>query len=258
MASANRSRWGIVSVAILMLFVTMVNASINGNKNSLYYAVWIFVAWWGYKGNLEQIRDWMKYLIWLNVALLLLLFLFFDEQTVGYATRGGNKQSMLFGVLVMLAPKVLLYLWCKKIINEKNKNFDTLIESVKVEDKEIPKNNEAYLHALNEYETEQRDRALYAKLYAENEGDENLVKAKYIKIKAEKKIALEKSQKQNTVSKEIKENTSVRVAYQNVEGTIFQKLLQELGFPKWVESTLIIFLLALMMYLLFNFTSFFY
>ena len=141
MKTINSSRWGIVSVAILMLFVTMINASINGQRNSFYYAVWIFVAWYGYKGNLEQIKSWMKYLIWFNVVVLLLVFLFFDEQTVGYATRGGNKQSMLFGVLVMLVPKVLLYLWCKKIINEKNKIFDTLIESSKVEDKEIPKNN---------------------------------------------------------------------------------------------------------------------
>ena len=37
-------RWGIVAVAVAMFFVTMVNTSINGQKSSIYYAVWFFVG----------------------------------------------------------------------------------------------------------------------------------------------------------------------------------------------------------------------
>ena len=45
--------------------------------------------------------------------------------------------------------------------------------------------DELYLKALDEYESGTKDRALYARLYAENDGDEALVKAKYIKHRVE-------------------------------------------------------------------------
>jgi len=38
-------RWGIVALAVAMLFVTMINAGINGNKASFYYWVWMMVGW---------------------------------------------------------------------------------------------------------------------------------------------------------------------------------------------------------------------
>jgi hypothetical protein len=45
--------------------------------------------------------------------------------------------------------------------------------------------DEAYLQALDEYESKNFDRALYARLLAENDGKEELVKSRYIKLRAE-------------------------------------------------------------------------
>lgn len=46
--------------------------------------------------------------------------------------------------------------------------------------------DEAYLQALDEYESKDLDRALFARLLAENDGKEEVVKARYIKMRAEK------------------------------------------------------------------------
>lgn len=46
--------------------------------------------------------------------------------------------------------------------------------------------DDAYLQALDEYESKNLDRALFARLLAENDGKEDIVKARYIKLRAEK------------------------------------------------------------------------
>ena len=245
METANKSRWGVVALAIVMLVVTMVNTSINGQKNSLYYAVWILVAWYGYKGNLEQIKSWMKYLIWLNVGVLLLVLMFFEEQTVGYAIRGGDKQSLIFGVLAMLVPKILLYLWCDKEIgaqklidDDKASDESNEIELGREKKSVIVKKNTVKVDAViktqasnwnnqtinqntnsvntlstnnddnlweqvaEEFDGPDRKKGLYARLFAENNGDEIKIKAMYYRVRVEE---LKNTSKQNQINSHKKE-----------------------------------------------------
>jgi len=116
----NQRRWGIVAVAVLMFFVTMVITGVNGSKTSIYYWVWTMVGWYGFKGNLQNIKTLMKFLIILNLFAFLLILLFFDDQTVGYISKGGNSQVLAISVLVMLMPKIFMYMYCNKEINEGN------------------------------------------------------------------------------------------------------------------------------------------
>jgi len=111
-------RWGIVAVAVAMFFVTMVNTSINGQKSSIYYAVWFFVGLYGYKGNLEHIRSSMKFFILLNLIVLVGVILFVHDDAYTYMYREGTKESIIFGVLVMCIPKIFLYFYCDKEIKE--------------------------------------------------------------------------------------------------------------------------------------------
>lgn len=60
---------------------------------------------------------------------------------------------------------------------KENKNFSSVSDNL-------------YLEALEEYESDKKDKALYARLYAENDGKEEVVKAKYIKQRVEKIIEL--------------------------------------------------------------------
>jgi hypothetical protein len=124
-------RWGIVAVAVAMFFVTMVSTLINGQKSSIYYAVWFFVGVYGYKGNLESIRSSMKFLILLNLIVLVGVILFLHDDAYTYMYRDGTKESIILGVLVMCIPKVFLYFYCDKEIKEN--------ESKNKKDKEIEK-----------------------------------------------------------------------------------------------------------------------
>ena len=95
-------RWGIVAVAVAMFFVTMVNTSINGQKSSIYYAVWFFVGLYGYKGNLEQIKSLMKFFILLNLIVLVGVVLFVHDDAYTHIYKEGTKESIIVGVFVML------------------------------------------------------------------------------------------------------------------------------------------------------------
>lgn len=120
MSNEVQRRWGIVALAVAMFFVTMINAGINGNKASFYYWVWMMVGWYGYKGNLEQIKNLIKFFIFLNIAGILFVILFYKEQTVGFAFKGEDKISLSIGILAMLIPKIFLYLYCDKQIKNVN------------------------------------------------------------------------------------------------------------------------------------------
>ena len=65
------------------------------------------------------------------------------------------------------------------------KSEKTVVLTGDVSDGERLTLDEAYLQALDEYESKNFDRALYARLLAENDGKEELVKSRYIKLRAE-------------------------------------------------------------------------
>lgn len=286
-ANEIQRRWGIVALAVAMFFVTMINAGINGNKTSFYYWVWAMVGWYGYKGNLEQIRVLMKYLIWLNLGVLLLVFLFFEEQTVGYATRGGDKQSMAFGVLIMLVPKIFVYMYCDKEVKESNAKKDVeqinKVESNKTTKKEeniyiksmseegrkkfqnqsyvAPKRIESmedayqrlstkieskielnvatsalkvtnpinedlcWEEALNEFDSEKRNKGMWARLYVENNGEEEKIKISYIKIRAEQLISEAKQKQVDSVREEKMEIE--RYSEKTIEEMLAEKMYYE-------------------------------
>lgn len=74
-------------------------------------------------------------------------------------------------------------------IHDDDKNIDKskkTVSSVKEETAfESLTLDQAYVQALDEYESKNFDRALYARLLAESDGKEELVKSRYIKLRAE-------------------------------------------------------------------------
>jgi len=203
----------------------------------------------------------------------------FGQRAVGIKIIKENGELVSYGTaigrwLVSLFSSVLLKIGYLVAIFTKDKKtlHDLIARTIVVKSdaeselsyKNINKNtassysNEAYSQALDEYETNARDKGLYAKLFAENEGNEAIVKAKYIKQKAEDKIKVEKYSNSKNESYGGKA-TEIRLSipFEKLEETGFQKLLKELGAPKWLESALVIICLLIMLYLLFNITSFF-
>ena len=113
MTTQIQHRWGILAIAVLMFFVTLVITQINGSKTSFYYLVWIMVGYYAYKARLFEIQIMMKYLIYLNAAVLALVIIFMDSDSLSYVAKGG-KTELVFDVLIMAAPKILLFFYCKK------------------------------------------------------------------------------------------------------------------------------------------------
>jgi hypothetical protein len=219
-----RNYW-IVALALLMFFVTMISAQMTGTKNGFYYFVWMMVGYYGFKGNFESLKTLMALIIGLNIFGLCVIFLS-DEKTISYISTGG-KLDLVLGVVIMLIPKLGLYLYSKNKINSyKNQEIidvkKTHEEQKNSEDKMTPsyaKNSkqltidanhknpikketqplskvisqdadnlepltEDWESALMEFDGDMRVKGLWAKVFSENNGDENKSKAQYIKIRA--------------------------------------------------------------------------
>jgi len=282
-------RWGIVLLAVVMFFITMVNTSINGQKSSIYYVVWFFVGFYGYKGNLEHIRSSMKFFILLNLVVLVGVILFVHDDAYTYLYKEGTKESIIFGVLAMCIPKVFLYFYCDKEIKEiksqnqkelkdennfnKEANYEKNSQSLSTQNQKFECMEDAYLKATEfksesqqsknanvkkniyfsktrniesmedaysqittakvnfekkyepkevlkkkneeekiweliaeEFDTDNRKKGLYAKLFVEMNGDEKKIQVMYYKIRVEELINEAKyTEKIETINEEKEE-----------------------------------------------------
>jgi hypothetical protein len=97
-----------------------------------------------------------------------------------------SKLVLLIGLLVTPVGACVGIFWAVKDFFLFRKNNSDLHENSVLKEKNISGErervitNEMYLDALEEYESGKKDKALYARIFAENEGKEEIVKAKYI------------------------------------------------------------------------------
>lgn len=211
----NQRRWGIVVLAVVMFFVTlMAGAYAPGrNANPFFLFVWIMVGWYAYKGDLKSIMSWMKILIWLAVVGVGLIYLFVgDNSSIGMSV----KHEMAIGVAIMLIPKIGLFYYCKSQLDDNsvspsyehteiNKNSNIDAKSKIYRSKMSPKYNDSlanigeqetikiedifYENALEEFNLNRRSGA-WIKILTENSGDEVKSKFDYIKLRA-KELSIE-------------------------------------------------------------------
>ena len=149
---------------------------------------------------------------------------------------------------------LIVYLPILASMKFRGSSFETRSERNGVQD-------EIWLSALNEFESAQRDRALYAKLLAEYDGNENIIKAKYIKIKVQEKSKKEEIQKihkpvKNLYNEYDSDVQEVNNPYDKLEKTLFQKLLEKMGAPKWTESAILIAVAGTIYLIILNYNSF--
>ena len=126
MTDKTQRRWGILALAVFMFFVTLVITNINGAKTSFYFYVWIMVGYYAYKARLYDIQIMMKYLIYLNAAVLALVIIFMDADSLSYAIKGGKK-DFIWSVLITTVPNVIMFFYCKKQIEKSAHDSDSSI-----------------------------------------------------------------------------------------------------------------------------------
>ena len=103
-----------------------------------------------------------------------------------------SKLAFVIGLLITPVGAFVGIYWAIKDFflfrkSNKNEEIDFKIEK-KIYETNInsTKSDKLYLDALEEYESDKKDKALYARLFAENDGKEELIKAKYITLRVQK------------------------------------------------------------------------
>jgi hypothetical protein len=105
-----------------------------------------------------------------------------------------SRFSFFMGLLIWPIGAIIGVYWAISdfLIFRKKGNSEDKKNKVEVYQNEVKEflsdTNDLYLIALDEYESDKKDRALYARLFAEYDGNEDVVKARYIKQKVEKLI----------------------------------------------------------------------
>ncbi len=105
-------RWGILALAVVMFLVHLISNDLMGRKGGTpYMALWIYIGYLAYKGDVKTIFTWIKWVLILNVVIALGVALFADSQTlrwIGFI----SVEDFLFGIGIPIAIKggLLLYL----------------------------------------------------------------------------------------------------------------------------------------------------
>jgi len=187
MSTQIERRWGILAIAVLMFFVTMVVTNINGAKTSFYYYIWMMVGYYAYKANLSSIQSMMKIVIFINIGVLALIISFMDDTALGYL-NSSSKLDLIASVILMLIPKVGLYFYCKSQLVRSydfNKNSNTVAE-----EGSNKHGDDHWERAFKEVNGGERVAATWARAFSEADGDENKAKARYMKLRVENLVAV--------------------------------------------------------------------
>ena len=180
MSTQIERRWGILAIAVLMFFVTMVVTNINGAKTSFYYYIWMMVGYYAYKANLSSIKSMMKIVIFINIGVLALIIPFMDDTALGYL-NSSSKFDLIASVIVMLIPKVGLYFYCQSELGRSydfNKSGNFVAEEGPTEH-----TDDHWERAYKEVNGGERVTAIWARAFSEADGDENKSKALYLKYR---------------------------------------------------------------------------
>jgi len=205
MSTQIERRWGILAIAVLMFFVTMVVTNINGAKTSFYYYIWMMVGYYAYKANLSSIKSMMKIVIFINIGVLALIIPFMDDTALGYL-NSSSKFDLIVSVIVMLIPKTALYFYCKSQL-ERSYNFGKS-DNFDAEEGPTEQTDDHWERAYKEVNGGDRVTAVWARAFSEADGDESKAKARYLPLRVQSIIdenkVLEISRKVNAASEKDK------------------------------------------------------
>ena len=77
-------RWGIVLLAVVLFICTTIFTMAFKQKTSLYYIMWLWVGFYGYKGNLEVIKTSIKNFTLGELGLIAFIYLFVGNSELDF------------------------------------------------------------------------------------------------------------------------------------------------------------------------------
>jgi hypothetical protein len=220
-------RWGIVLLAVVLFICTTIFTMAFKQKTSLYYIMWLWVGFYGYKGNLEVIKTSIKNFTLGELGLIAFIYLFVGNSELDFIKEYKNEVAInsLIVFAFMLVPSALIYLYCNKEIkpeltstNSKNINPQFSYENTNIEKENTNQKNEIVMKKINEeevweivaeeFDSTKRKKGLYAKLFADTNGDEIKIRAMYYK---ERVAELKKEANEIVVTEKITDNTEIKI-----------------------------------------------
>jgi hypothetical protein len=123
MTTQIQRRWGILSLAVFMFFVTLIISIANGGKASIYYLVWFMVGYYAFKDKLDEMKFMMKIVIFINISVAAAVFVFADKDFLRYFSSE-SKIDFLINVFIMLIPKVFIYFYCANKLSKETLNLE--------------------------------------------------------------------------------------------------------------------------------------
>lgn len=183
MIQVENRRWVIVTLAIVMFFISIFLIRINGTFFSIYLYIWITVGYFGYKNNIASIKVFLEVLLFISICILsILIFLELSKNSLSIK----EKVPLAISILVMIVPKIFLYNFCNMNLNihysESVQNSQIYLEeNNRTNASELKTNDEELWEiALNEFDSDHQKKGLYAKLFSLHRGNEIQIKSDYI------------------------------------------------------------------------------
>jgi hypothetical protein len=94
-----------------MVFLNLVSNAVLGKKSSLYIVFWGYIAYLAYKGDVDSIFQWVKWVLIVNVVVGLVFSLLADDDMMSWVGFGSVGEFLLgLGIPVAIKGGLLLYL----------------------------------------------------------------------------------------------------------------------------------------------------
>ena len=196
------------AIFIFAIFMSFVSLFLGAKGIGTLF--WGYVAWLMYKKNivaLITIFKLMSYLLGFSflIGIYFLTNNTFNEKWIGYSAEG-----FFLSLLVSVIINIVLLRYFKNL-QKLIPKFKRELRSPTLQNNKITSDEDIYLQISHELESGLTDKALWTKIFAETDGNENKTKASYIKqrfnvIKSKLEIdlsAIKISNLDNTVEKNI-------------------------------------------------------
>lgn len=127
MTNQAQRRWGIFALAVAMMILNLISNATLGKKSSLYIVFWGYIAYLAYKGDVDSIFQWVKWVLIINVVVGLGFSLFADDDMMGWHGFGSVGEFLIaLGIPVAIKGGLLLYLNDQRASAKTNSDSNTI------------------------------------------------------------------------------------------------------------------------------------
>lgn len=127
MTNQVQRRWGIFALAVAMMILNLISNATLGKKNSFFIFFWGYIAYLAYKGDVDSIFQWVKWVLIINVVVGLGFSVFADDDMMGWFGFGSVGEFLIaLGIPVAIKGGLLLYLNDQRASAKTNSDSNTI------------------------------------------------------------------------------------------------------------------------------------